>query len=90
LHNIVKHAKARHVVVALRNGAAGLELEIRDDGIGFDPKGEFAGHLGLRSMRERAAKAGASLTIDSAGGRGTTVLLHVPSRAMDLTSPAKV
>jgi signal transduction histidine kinase len=59
LHNIVKHARAS--TVALRLCAPTpqtpvLALDIRDDGVGFDPTGAFPGHLGLRSMRERAAR----------------------------------
>jgi len=39
---------------------------------GFDPLGEFPGHLGLQSMRERAAAVGGTLDIESAPGEGTT------------------
>jgi signal transduction histidine kinase len=77
LHNIVKHAKANHVVVALKNAASGLELTITDDGVGFDPDADYAGHLGLRSMRERAASVHGDLTIESAPGSRTTVSLRV-------------
>lgn len=73
LHNIVKHAKASHVDVRLQHTDAVIELVVSDDGVGFDPSGDFAGHLGLRSMRERAAKAGASLVVQNAPGAGTTI-----------------
>jgi signal transduction histidine kinase len=73
LHNIVKHAKASHVDVSLQRTDAAIELVVSDDGVGFDPSGDFAGHLGLRSMRERAAKVGASLVVQSASGSGATI-----------------
>jgi len=47
-----------------------LVLEVIDDGVGFDPDGSYPGHLGLQSMRERAARLGGSLEIESAPGLG--------------------
>ena len=77
MHNIVKHARASTVRVHLRrtrsNGSARLELVVRDDGVGFDPGGDFPGHLGLTSMRERLGALGGDLDIDSTPGEGTTV-----------------
>ena len=55
-------------------------LRIRDDGRGFDPSAvRRAGrHLGLVSMRDRAATVGGSLVIRSAPGEGTVVEMEVP------------
>lgn len=61
LHNTVKHARANNVSVRLTTDREALDLEIRDDGLGFDPGGDFPGHLGLRSMRERASGVGGTL-----------------------------
>ncbi len=71
LHNIVKHARAHRVELRLETDAATLRLSIRDDGLGFDPAGKFPGHLGLRSMRERAEKIGGVFRLDSVPGQGT-------------------
>jgi signal transduction histidine kinase len=61
-----------------------LRLEVRDDGRGFDPAWAAAnGHFGLVGMRERAAAIGARLTIDSAPGRGTAVLVVIPLDGTD-------
>ena len=79
LHNAVKHARAGRVTVRLGPAPGGLELEVADDGDGFDPGGEFPGHLGLRSMRERAASAGGTIEVDSAPGRGTRIRAWVPA-----------
>jgi len=78
LWNTVKHAQARRVDVSLDAEGDSVVLEIADDGIGFDPSGSFAGHLGLRSMHERAIRAGGSLEVVSARGQGTRVVVRVP------------
>jgi signal transduction histidine kinase len=67
--------------VRLTLGATHLEAVIEDDGAGFDP--EALGHaelprFGLSTMRERAEAIGGSLTIDSAPGRGTRVIVRIP------------
>ncbi len=81
LHNIVKHARAHRVEVRLETDAATLRLSICDDGLGFDPTGEFPGHLGLRSMRERAEKIGGVFRLDSAPGQGTFLQMEVGIKA---------
>jgi signal transduction histidine kinase len=73
LHNTVKHARARRVDVRLAWQAGRIVLEVCDDGLGFDPMAPFPGHLGLRSMRERATQLGGTLQIESVPGRGTCV-----------------
>ena len=45
---------------------------------GFDPTGDFAGHLGQRSMRERATRLGGTVDVESAPGCGTTVRARLP------------
>lgn len=78
LHNTVKHARATSVNVTLNREDDELVLMVQDNGQGFDPTGEFPGHLGLRSMRERATGVGGAFTIDSTPAEGTTVRLEVP------------
>ncbi len=67
LHNALRHADAANIWVTLT--AQGVE--VRDDGVGFDPAG--ARGLGLASMRERARRAGGSLTVSSRPGGGTRI-----------------
>jgi PAS domain S-box-containing protein len=78
LNNVVKHAHATRVRIKLTDQSPIVSLEIEDDGSGFDPSGDFPGHLGLRSMRERATRLGGSLDIDSAPGHGTRVRVQLP------------
>ncbi len=78
LHNVVKHAGASSIQVNIQRTNDVVELSIKDDGRGFQPDRQFPGHLGLKSMRERAAASGGSLVIQSVPGEGTTVRLTVP------------
>jgi signal transduction histidine kinase len=80
LHNCVKHAGASHVRVRIGSPAdnpAMLELQVADDGIGFDPATTAPG-LGLVSMRERAERLGAQLVVTGGDGGGTVVRLVAP------------
>ena len=82
LSNVVKHARATSVHVRLAGPGretAGVELEISDDGIGFDTAVRHPGHLGLSTMSERAAALGGVLEVVSEPGRGTTVRASVPA-----------
>lgn len=81
LHNVMKHAKATHVAVSMTRTDAELLLRIEDNGRGFDQTTvteRAPGHLGLISMRERAALVGGQLDIDSQPGAGTKVLVCIP------------
>jgi signal transduction histidine kinase len=55
-----------------------LVLEIQDNGVGFEAGGAFPGHLGLRSMRERAASLGGTLEVESASGAGARITARIP------------
>lgn len=81
LHNTVKHARARKVGIKLSCDDGLVCVEISDDGVGFDAREDFPGHLGLRSMRERVARLGGALEIRSEPGSGTTVRASLPSDA---------
>jgi signal transduction histidine kinase len=83
LRNVERHAHARHVAVTLRRRGSALQLEIQDDGVGFDMKGQPAkgiqeGQLGLLSMRERATAVGGSLRMMSSVSAGTEVRFTLP------------
>lgn len=85
LHNAIKHARATQVVVTLSCENERLCLEVRDDGVGFDPLGSRTqrdghGH-GLAGMRERADEIGGWLGIDSTSA-GSLVRLEAPPRPL--------
>jgi len=77
LHNVAKHAHATRVELSLHDNEGELVLEIRDNGKGFDTTREYPGHLGLRSMPERAAQIGGRFHIESAPGAGTTITVQL-------------
>lgn len=79
LHNVVKHARARHVTIAIAAEQGRLVLHIEDDGIGFNGAALHEGH-GLSSMQRRAESLGGSLTIDSVSQRGTQLTFAVDLR----------
>ncbi len=84
LSNIARHSNAGRASVALKAAAGGqmLELAIEDNGIGFDPATVVKlGHQGLANTRERAARIGGAVTIDSRPGAGTRVVVRVPAQA---------
>jgi two-component system sensor histidine kinase UhpB len=81
LANVVRHAQATAVAVSLQRSAAGVELEIADDGVGFDVRGvqHAAAHrLGLVGMCERVEALGGELIIAAEAGRGTRVTARLP------------
>ena len=82
LSNIRKHAQAKHVQVTVRRKLGRIEVEIEDDGIGFDPvnepKVQSDRHVGLKIMRERAHRVGGECQIASIIGEGTRVTLNLP------------
>jgi signal transduction histidine kinase len=81
LNNIVKHAGACDITITLDLQPEQLCLRVADDGKGFDPSSEnylSNRHLGLTSMRERAAELGGALELRSRPGEGTEVIVVVP------------
>jgi PAS domain S-box-containing protein len=78
LHNTVKHACAKKVEIKMERDPDRMILELSDDGVGFDVRNDFPGHLGLRSMRERASRLGGTLEVETAPGRGTRIRAWIP------------
>jgi PAS domain S-box-containing protein len=76
LNNVARHARAQHAWVELSLAPDLVRLSVKDDGDGFDLQPLGPAHLGVRSMRERAAEAGADLRLDSIPGRGTEVVVE--------------
>jgi two-component system, NarL family, sensor histidine kinase UhpB len=77
LTNVLRHAEASEVRVALATVDGGLRLVVRDDGRGLPPD-IGAGGEGITGMRERALLIGGRLTVTALRGGGTEVRLDVP------------
>jgi two-component system sensor histidine kinase DegS len=84
LNNIKKHANASRVTIRLSQKSDVVQLEIEDDGRGFDPVAlaensyPERGGIGLLSMQERASAVGGRLFIEAEAGRGTTLKVVIP------------
>jgi len=88
LANVVDHAEATHVLVAIECTARGVVLRVSDDGCGFDPDhvqvlADIA-HFGLTAMRERVEALGGRFRVTTGPGRGTVVEARLP-----LTDPTE-
>ena len=81
LTNTRKHANATNVRVTLEQRDGGVQMEIEDDGDGFEPQNAIAapGHLGLAAMRERTEMAGGACTLRSLPGAGTSLEVWLPN-----------
>lgn len=83
LANVRKHARAGSVNLTLSFMDDTLLLDVQDDGVGFEsarlpgPNGDSG--YGLKGMRERIAQLGGTLSVESAPGEGTTVVVEVPT-----------
>jgi signal transduction histidine kinase len=78
--NVARHAHASHVTVIVELYAGYAIAVVEDDGVGCDADPALPDkRLGLMGMRERVELAGGSLELESALGRGTTVIARVPT-----------
>jgi signal transduction histidine kinase len=80
LQNVLKHARARHVLVRVTGGDERVTLTVVDDGTGFDVTRTAERGLGLISMRERLEALGGRLQVRSTPGSGTRIEVEVPVR----------
>lgn len=76
LHNVTRHARAKHVHISLAEHDSRLSLQIKDDGQGFSPERDRG--LGLLGMKERVEHLGGVCRIQSQPGAGTLVDVQLP------------
>ena len=88
LTNVRKHAQAQRTALTLSYMNDRVALDARDDGTGFDPGGAGVvvdtareSGFGLGTMRERVEQLGGTLSIESAPGEGTTLVVELPLSA---------
>ncbi|HUB61643.1 MAG TPA: ATP-binding protein [Puia sp.] len=77
IKNIIKYARAKHVVIDLHADANHVRLEIADDGRGFDPAATRRG-LGLSNIYKRTRLYAGEVQLETAPGRGCTLIVHLP------------
>ncbi|MFZ5881129.1 MAG: GAF domain-containing protein [Chloroflexota bacterium] len=78
LNNTLKHSRAKHLAIHIRQEEERVIMEITDDGIGFEPGAAHReGCLGLVSMRERAQALGGRVSVESGPGNGTRIRVEV-------------
>ncbi len=85
LTNVARHAAASTISIRVARSATGLETTVADNGRGFDADAvslHSEVHLGLQSMRERAAILGGTVSVTS-GATGTTISVHIPLESRD-------
>jgi signal transduction histidine kinase len=81
LNNVLHHSDATSARVVLDPAGEALRLTVEDDGAGFDPEdGAKGGGIGLQGMRERTYLVGGNLTVVSAPGEGTRIVVTVPAQ----------
>jgi signal transduction histidine kinase len=81
LTNAIRHGHAQRIAMELDFSDDAVLLRLTDDGNGFDPNSAFDG-LGLAGIRARISSMGGQLSISSAAGSGTTVVVSVPHCAV--------
>lgn len=91
LNNIRKHANATRVQISVAEYVEVITINIEDNGIGFSPSEKTNGkQFGLRIMNERAEEAGIGLSIHSAIGQGTQVVIEIPWRNQGFSTTDKL
>ncbi|MCC6237543.1 MAG: PAS domain S-box protein [Dehalococcoidia bacterium] len=88
ISNVTRHARAKQAVVTLRREHDGIELEVRDDGVGYDPANVPSSSYGLRSIDHRVAMLRASIETETAPNRGTVVRVHIPQEPSVPAAPS--
>lgn len=83
VNNAIKHARANQITVDIKETGAALQIQIIDDGQGFDASDMQRNYaqrasLGMISIQERAQAIGGELTINTAPNRGTRISLNIP------------
>lgn len=78
LQNACQHSRSDRVTVELAQEGETIRIEIRDEGVGFDPESIGERHFGLAGIRERVRLLGGTVTIASSRGQGTRIHVELP------------
>jgi signal transduction histidine kinase len=84
LRNAAAHSRAESVQIVVDHDEDQATMTVDDDGCGFETSEladrEAAGHMGLRSLGALVSDRGGSLTVRSAPGQGTRLVVTLPLR----------
>ncbi len=78
MSNSLRHARAQSTVVSLKTQNGSLRLEVKDDGVGFDPNADRQQGRGLRNMAARAEELRGRLEVKARPQEGTRIVLEIP------------
>ena len=78
LTNACRHSRSKQIRVELQKNSDRVFIDVRDEGVGFDPAQVGVGHYGLQGIRERAKLFGGVAIVESSPGRGTRVHVELP------------
>lgn len=90
LNNAAKHARAKRVTVRVRFYIDGLNMQVVDDGRGFDMRRVPKHHYGLINMRDRARKVGGDVLVETEPGEGTGVTFMLRGVGGEATREAAI
>jgi len=82
VHNALKHSRATRIEIDLAQTSDGVELQVRDNGVGFSPQPASSG-LGLRTMEQRARLIRGQLKVQAQPGVGVEVICSVPKAVVE-------
>ena len=79
INNTIKYAEADAIEVSITENKSELQIEIKDNGLGFDQKNIELGN-GINNMRKRARDIGANLDIKSGNNSGTSITINIDDK----------
>ncbi|MFO1511980.1 MAG: PAS domain S-box protein [Verrucomicrobiota bacterium] len=82
VHNALKHSRATRIEISLAQIPAGVELRVRDNGVGFSPQAASSG-LGLRTMEQRARLMRGQLRVQTQPGAGVELICSIPKAVVE-------
>ena len=77
INNTLKHSDCKEASVTIDYTSNEIQLKVRDDGKGFDPKADYAG-AGLKNVRARVENIHSTIDIDSGSNEGTSIMISIP------------
>ena len=80
VHNAIKHAKAKHIVIRLVKAESNIRLTIEDDGVGLPANVNESQGMGLRIMQHRAGLIGAKMDFGNGSSKGALITCSVPDQ----------